>query len=67
MAGLRWLARVRKLVVTAIFVGNTARLYNFDKRADRAEPDRFTEIKAEYLRGRPGRSNLRYGWVRNSG
>ncbi len=52
---------------TAVFGGNTARLYNFDKRADLARPDRFAEIKADYVRNGPGRSNLRYGWVRNSG
>ena len=46
---------------------NTARLYNFDKRADLAQPDRFAEIKADYLKNGPGRSNLRYGWVLNSG
>jgi len=43
------------------------RLYNFDKRAELARPDRFAEIKADYVRNGPGRSNLRYGWVRNAG
>ena len=52
---------------TAVFGGNTARLYNFDKRAELAEPDRFAAIKADYLRNGPGRSNLRYGYVRNAG
>src|SRR6516162_5404824 len=52
---------------TAVLGGNTARLYNFDKRAELAQPDRFAEIKADYLKNGPGRSNLRYGWVRNSG
>jgi hypothetical protein len=52
---------------TAVFGGNAARLYNFDKRADLAPPDRFAEIKADYVRSGSGRSNLRYGWVRNSG
>ena len=27
----------------------------------------FTELKADYLDNGPGRSNLRYGWVRSSG
>ena len=52
-------------IKTAIFGGNTARLYNFDKRADLAPPDRFAEIKADYLKNGTSRSNLRYGYVRN--
>jgi predicted TIM-barrel fold metal-dependent hydrolase len=52
---------------TAVFGGNTARLYNFDKRADLTSSDRFAEIKADYVKNGPGPSNLRYGWVRNSG
>jgi hypothetical protein len=52
---------------TAVFGGNAAGLYNFDKRADLAPPDRFAEIKADSVRSGSGRSNLRYGWVRNSG
>jgi hypothetical protein len=39
------------------------RLYNFDKLA---KPDRFAEIKADYVKNGPGRSNLRYGWVSNA-
>ena len=31
-----------------------------------ARPDRFAEIKADYVKNGPGRSNLRYGWVRNA-
>src|SRR5258707_7153566 len=54
-------------VKTAVFAGNAARLYNFDKRAELAQPDRLAELKADYLKTGPGRSNLRYGWVRNSG
>jgi predicted TIM-barrel fold metal-dependent hydrolase len=54
-------------VKTAIFSRNTARLYNLDQRAELGKPDRFTQIKADYLENGPGRSNLRYGWVRNSG
>jgi len=52
---------------TAVFGGNTARLYNFDKRAALAKRDRFAELKADYPKNGPGRSNLRYGWVCNSG
>ena len=54
-------------VKTAIFGGNPARLYNFDKHAELAPPDHFAERKADYIKNGPGRSNLRYGWVRNSG
>jgi hypothetical protein len=32
-----------------------------------ARRDRFADLKAGYLRSGPGRSNLRDGWVRNSG
>jgi len=53
-------------VKTAVFAGNAARLYNFDKRAELAQPDRLAELKADYLKNGPGRSNLRYGYVRNS-
>jgi uncharacterized protein len=52
-------------IKTAIFGGNTARLYNFDKHADGAPHDRFAELKARYLKTGPGRSNLRYGYVSN--
>jgi hypothetical protein len=54
-------------IKTAVFGGNATKLYNFDKRAELAQPDRFAEIKADYVKNGPGRSNLRYGWVRNSG
>ena len=52
---------------TAVFGGNTARLYNFDKHAGIARTDHFAELKVDYLNNGPGRSNLRYGWVRNAG
>ena len=52
---------------TAIFGGNTVRLYNYDQHAGLAQTDRFAELKADYVRNGPGRSNLRYGWVRSSG
>jgi uncharacterized protein len=50
-------------IKSAIFGGNTARLYNFDKHAEGAPHDRFAELKAQYLKTGPGRSNLRYGYV----
>ena len=49
---------------TAIFGSNTARLYSFDKHAGIAGPDHFAELKVDYLKNGPSRSNLRYGWVR---
>ena len=52
---------------TAVFGGNTARLYNFDKHAGIARTDHFAELKVDYLNNGLGRSNLRYGWVRSSG
>ena len=52
---------------TAVFGGNTARLYNFDKHAGIARTDHFAELKVDYLNNARGRSNLRYGWVRSSG
>ena len=52
-------------VKNAIFAGNTARLYNLDRHAELARPDHFAQLKADYLENGPGRSNLRYGWVRN--
>ncbi|HUC70471.1 MAG TPA: hypothetical protein VMS01_04695, partial [Stellaceae bacterium] len=54
-------------VKAGIFAGNSARLYNLDKHAGLAAPDHFAELKADYLQNGPGRSNLRYGYVRNSG
>src|SRR5215475_1189968 len=50
-------------VKTAIFSRNTARLYNLDQRADLGKPDRFTELKADYVKNGAGRSDLRYGYV----
>ena len=50
-------------VKTAIFSGNSTRLYSYEKHADLAA-DRFAAIKADYEREGPARSNLRYGYVR---
>jgi uncharacterized protein len=54
-------------VKSAIFAGNTARLYNMEEHAELAPGDRFAELKAEYLKNGGGRSNLRYGWVAEAG
>jgi predicted TIM-barrel fold metal-dependent hydrolase len=53
-------------IKNAIFAENAVRLHNFDKRAALAKPDRFAEMKTEYAKNGPGRSNLRYGYVRNT-
>jgi predicted TIM-barrel fold metal-dependent hydrolase len=50
-------------VKTAVFSGNTARLYGLEKHADVVRQDRFAALRADYLRDGPGRSNLRYGYV----
>jgi uncharacterized protein len=50
-------------VKTAIFSGNAARLYGYEKHADLAR-DRFAALKADYERDGTARSNLRYGYVR---
>jgi hypothetical protein len=51
-------------IKTAIFGGNVARLYNYPVHSFLQRPDRFAEIKAEYEKAGPERSNLRYGYVR---
>src|SRR5580692_5110603 len=48
---------------TAIFSGNSARLYGLEQHAELVRHDRFAQIKAEYQANGPGRSNLRYGYV----
>src|SRR3982075_2121069 len=53
-------------VKTAIFSGNSARLYGLEKHADIVRHDRFAALKADYDRNGPGRSNLRYGYVAKS-
>lgn len=52
---------------TAIFSGNTMRLYGLERHAERANQDRFAELKRDYERSGPGRSNLRYGYVTKAG
>jgi predicted TIM-barrel fold metal-dependent hydrolase len=49
---------------TAIFGGNSARLYGLDpQHAERISNDRFASTKIDYLASGGGRSNLRYGYV----
>jgi len=54
-------------VKTAIFSGNSARLYGLEKHAGIVNQDRFAAIKADYQENGPGRSNLRYGYVSKPG
>ena len=48
-------------VKTAIFGGNSKRLYGF---VEGATADRFDRLKADYLAAGATRTNLRYGYVR---
>ena len=49
---------------TAIFGGNSARLYGLEgQHAELVNHDRFAALKVEYLANGGGRSNLRYGYV----
>ena len=50
-------------VKTAIFSGNSARLYGLERHAEIIRGDRFTALKEAYVHNGPGRSNLRYGYV----
>ncbi len=50
-------------VKTAIFSGNTGRLYGLEKHAEIVAHDRLAALKADYVANGPGRSNLRYGYV----
>jgi len=48
-------------VKTAIFGGNSKRLYDFVEKGEMA--DRFDRLKADYLAAGVTRTNLRYGYV----
>ena len=50
-------------IKTAIFSGNSARLYKLEKHASITKGDRFAALKRDYERNGVGRSNLRYGYV----
>jgi uncharacterized protein len=53
-------------VKTAIFSGNSSRLYGMAQHAELFGRDGFASLKAEYEAHGPGRSNLRYGYVSRS-
>ncbi len=48
-------------VKTAIFSGNSARIYKFEQHAARRTADRFAELEQQYESAGPARCNLRYG------
>ncbi|HUK61263.1 MAG TPA: amidohydrolase family protein [Stellaceae bacterium] len=50
-------------VKSAIFGDNSARLYGYNRHAERASEDRYAAIKRRYEELGPARSNLRYGYV----
>jgi predicted TIM-barrel fold metal-dependent hydrolase len=50
-------------VKTAIFGGNSARMYRFDARRAGLEGDRVTAAKQAYIEAGPNPSNLRHGYV----
>jgi uncharacterized protein len=50
-------------VKTAIFSGNSARLYGLQKQTELTRQDRFAVLKADYLANGGRRSNLRYGYA----
>jgi uncharacterized protein len=50
-------------IKTAIFGGNVARLYGYNRNAELGKPDRLIAMKEEYVRRGGQRSNLRYGYV----
>jgi uncharacterized protein len=54
-------------IKNGIFSANTARLYNFEQHAGLSQHDHFAELKADYIKNGPGRSNLRYGYISKSG
>jgi hypothetical protein len=53
-------------VKNAIFGENSARLYNYDRHAELARPDKYALLKERYERAGGARSNLRYGYVRKA-
>jgi predicted TIM-barrel fold metal-dependent hydrolase len=50
-------------VKTAIFGGNSARMYRYDRRRAGLDTDAVSRAKADYALNGPGRSNLAYGYV----
>ncbi len=49
-------------VKTMIFGGTSARMYNYQRRADLLD-DPVAKVKRDYAENGPGRSNLAYGYV----
>ncbi len=54
-------------VKTAIFGGNSARMYNYDMRRAGLENDPVSRLKAQYAANGGDRSNLAYGYVAPAG
>src|SRR5580704_10518321 len=61
--GLQPLGAADGPIKTAIFSGNSVRLYNYKAPASWAKMDRFSALKEKYLKAGPSRTNLRYGYV----
>ncbi len=61
--GLKPLGPADGPVKTAIFSGNSVRIYNYKAPAHWKKMDRFAELRDQYLEGKPQRTNLRYGYV----
>jgi uncharacterized protein len=61
--GLKPLGAADGPVKTAIFSGNSTRIYNYKAPAHWAKMDRFSILRDDYLKAGPHRSNLRYGYV----
>ena len=53
-------------VKTAVFNGNSARIYKYKAPASWKKLDRFSSLKEEYIQQGPRPSNLRYGYVAKS-
>jgi hypothetical protein len=53
-------------VKTAIFSGNSARLYKYQAPATSKKLDRFAALKEEYIQQGPRPTNLRHGYVAKS-
>jgi uncharacterized protein len=50
-------------VKSAVFGGNSARLYGMEQHAELVTRDGLAALKEDYLKEGPGRSNLRYGYI----
>lgn len=61
--GLKPLGPADGPVKTAIFSGNSVRIYDYQAPARWKQMDRFAKLRDEYLEGKPRRTNLRYGYV----